>query len=72
MAREKETYRLELEQILLKFGGRHILSKQDVMEYTGKGRSWCDKHLKIPPCGCTAVQLAFQLSHLGEKFSFMR
>ena len=64
MGREKETYRLELELILAHFNGKHIISWKEVQEYTGKGKDWCNSHLKIPHDGCTAVQLAFALSHL--------
>lgn len=64
MPREKETFRLELEQILAKFGGKHIITFAEVQEYTGKGYKWCNKHLKIPHDGCTAVQLAKALSEL--------
>ena len=64
MPREKETYRLELEQILAHFGGKHIISWAEVQEYTGKGYKWCNQHLKVPHDGCTAVQLAHALSNL--------
>ncbi len=64
MPREPETFRLELEQILTHFGGKAVLTRSEVMEYTGKGRTWCDKHLKLPHSGCTAVQLALALSRL--------
>ena len=64
MAREKENFRLELEQILAKNNGKHILSWKDVQDYTGKGKDWCNSHLKIPHDGCTAVQLAKALSDL--------
>ena len=64
MAREKETYRLELEQILARFGGKCIISFAEIQEYTGKGYKWCCKHLDIPHDGCTAVQLAHALTNL--------
>lgn len=64
MAREKETYRLELEQILARFDGRTVISWKEVQEYTGKGKDWCNSHLKIPHDGCTVVQLANALSSL--------
>lgn len=67
MAREKETFRLELEQILARFDGRHIISFKEVREYTGKSYDWCTKHLDIPHDGCTAVQLAHALTNLGGK-----
>ena len=64
MAREKENFRLELEQILTRFGGKNIISWKEVQDYTGKGKDWCNNHLKIPHDGCTAVQLAKALSDL--------
>ena len=64
MAREKETYRFELELILEHFNGKHIISFTEVQEYTGRSYNWCRQHLNIPRKGCTAVQLAFALSHL--------
>lgn len=63
MAREKETYRLELEQILARFG-KSVLSFKEVQEYTGRGYKWCCAHLDIPHDGCTAVQLAHALTDL--------
>ena len=67
MAREKENYRLELEQVLAHFGGKHIISFSEVQEYTGKGYKWVSNHLDIPHDGCTAVQLAHALACVGEK-----
>ena len=64
MAREKETFRLELEQILQRFDNHQIISWAEVQEYTGKGYKWCNSHLKIPHDGCTAVQLAHALTNL--------
>ena len=66
MAREKPTYRDELEQILARFG-KHIFSWKEVQVYTGRGKDWCNTHLKIPHDGCTAVQLAHALTNLGGK-----
>ena len=66
MAREKPTYRDELEQILARFG-KHIISFTEVQEYTGKSYNWCREHLDIPRKGCTAVQLAHALTNLGGK-----
>lgn len=66
MAREKENYRLELEQVLAHFGGKHIISFSEVMAYTGRGYKWVSNHLDIPHDGCTAVQLAQALACIGE------
>ena len=44
MARENETYRLELEQLMLHFPGKHVLTRTELMEYLGKNRTWLDNH----------------------------
>ena len=65
MARENETYRLELEQILAAFGGKRVLSVTDVAGYVGKSRDWCREHLGISgKDGVTAVKLALILSRM--------
>jgi len=63
---EKPLYRLELEEILKAFGGKHIISFAEVQQYTGKGKYWCTKHIPVPHNGCTAVQLAHALANLGQ------
>ena len=40
MAREKPTYRLELEQILAFFPGKRLLTISDVAKYLGRSRNW--------------------------------
>ena len=44
MARERETYRLELEQVLAAFPDKATLTRSDVMNYTGRGRKWLNSH----------------------------
>lgn len=44
MARERETYRLELEQVLAAFPNKATLTRTDVMAYTGRGRKWLNNH----------------------------
>lgn len=61
---EPPTYRLELEQILSHFGGKRILSRNNVAEYLGKSKEYCRDHLKIGADGVTAVQLALILSKI--------
>lgn len=63
MAREKETYRLELEQILAYFGDKRILTLTDVATYVGKTRDWTRSHLGVTGEGVTAVKLAYILSN---------
>ncbi len=58
MAREKPTYRLHLEQIRERFAGKTILTRTEVMEYTGKGRTFLDSHGFKGKRDITAVELA--------------
>lgn len=44
MAREKETFRLELEQLIAAYPQRAVLTRTDIMNYTGRGRKWLDSH----------------------------
>lgn len=62
MAREKETYRLELEQINLRFGGKAVLTCAEVSSYVGHCHRWCVKHLGMSGDGMTSVMLAHRLS----------
>lgn len=62
MAREKETYRAELEEILRYFGERKILTVTDMTKYLGKSREWVQAHISNKPI--TAVQLAYALTNL--------
>lgn len=64
MAREKETFRLELEQINLRFGGKAVLTCAEASAYTGHCYRWCAKHLGVSKDGITAVMLAHRLSSL--------
>ena len=62
MPREKETFRLELEQIYLRFGGKAVLSCTEVCQYVGHCHRWCVKNLGMTGDGMTAVKLAHVLS----------
>lgn len=64
MAREKETFRLELEQINLRFGGKATLTCVEVSQYVGHCYRWCVKHLGLSANGMTAVMLAHKLSSM--------
>lgn len=44
MSRERETYRLELEQVMAAFPNKAVLNRTDVMAYTGRKRTWLDNH----------------------------
>ena len=58
MAREKPTYRLHLEQIREQFQGKNILTRTEVMQYTGRGRTFLDSHGFKGKTYITAVELA--------------
>lgn len=46
MPREKETFRLELEEILKFTGGRRVLTVTDVSNYTGQSRRVCRERIQ--------------------------
>ena len=64
MPRERPTYRAELEQILAYFKDKKVLSVSDMERYLHKSRSWVEKHVSCKPL--TAVQFAYELTHLNE------
>ena len=66
MAREKETYRLELELVLAAFPNKRILNRSDVMHYTGRGRKWLDSH-GFSGLEFTAVDVAHNLACIHEQ-----
>ena len=63
MAREPETFRLELEQLMIRFPDKTVLTRKDVMDYTGKKRGWLDSHGFIGK-DFTIVKVANLLSKL--------
>ena len=62
MARENATYRLQLEQIIAQYPDKEILSRTDIMKYTGRGRKWLDSHGFAGRTDFTRVQVAHILS----------
>lgn len=64
MAKERETYRDELEGLRQAFPDKRILSKTDVYRYLGRGRDWCSRHLDLGETGTSVYSLARQLSAL--------
>jgi hypothetical protein len=66
MAREKETFRLELEQVLAAFPHKRVLTRTDIMEYTGRGRKWLDSH-GFRGQEFTAVDVANAMAGLRER-----
>jgi len=63
MSRETEAYRPILESILTEYG-KHVLSVDECMKFTGRGRDWLKAHLGIAGGGTTAENLALKLSKL--------
>lgn len=62
MAREKPTFRAELEEILKYFGDKRILTVADMSKYTGMSRDWVNSH--IGNKAMTAVQFAYALTNM--------
>ena len=63
MPREKETFRLELEEILKFTGGRRVLPVTDVRNYTGQSRRVCRERYNVSGKeGISAVALAQMLA----------
>lgn len=59
--KEQELYQLELEQIIKFFHGKRVLTKTDVMNYTGRGKKWLAGHFPKRH-EWTATDLAYDLS----------
>ena len=57
MANEKPNYRLVLEDIKTTTQ-RNFLNIKDVMNYTGKSRTWCTDHIPFVDGYITAAALA--------------
>ena len=66
MAREKETFRLELEMLLAAYPNKRIYNRSDIMAYTGRGRKWLDSH-GFTGQDYTAVDVARNLAVIHEK-----
>ena len=66
MAREKETFRLELEQVIQYFGQKRIISRTDVQRYTGRSRNWVINRIG-PQTEFTQVDLARAMASLSGR-----
>ena len=64
MPREMPTYRLHIEELRNHFPDRSVLSREDIMKYTGRGRKWIDSHGFRGRKDFTIVQVADILSRL--------
>lgn len=59
---EAATYRLHIEQLNMRFGGKAMLTAKEACEYLGHSPLWCRKHLGIDKNGVTVVGLAHKLA----------
>ena len=64
MPKEKPTFRLELEQLRARFPGKSVLTKKEIMEYTGKKEFWMNSHGFKGKGDLTLVQAAAILTAL--------
>lgn len=62
MSKEPENYRLELEQILLHFNGKRLLTRKDAAEYLGRSVDFCRDRMHITKDGISATALAMYLA----------
>ena len=58
MPKEKPTYRLELEQLRASFPGKNVLTRTEIMAYTGKKDYWLNHHGFKGKSSLTLVQVA--------------
>lgn len=45
MPRELPGYREELEMVLSHFGAKRVLTEKEVVEYTGRSKTWVHSHI---------------------------
>ncbi len=64
MPKEKPTFRLELEQLKARFPDKNVLTKQDIMEYTGRKEFWMNSHGFKGKGDLTIVQVAAILTDM--------
>ncbi len=64
MPREKPTFRLELEQLRERFPDKNVLTKKEIMEYTGKKEFWMNSHGFKGRGDLTLVQVAAILTDM--------
>ena len=64
MPREKPTFRLELEQLRERFPDKNVLTKKEIMEYTGKKECWINSHGFKGRGDLTLVQVAAILTDM--------
>ena len=64
MPKEKPTYRLEVEALKAMFPDKNILTKQEIMQYTGKKEYWLNHHGFKGKSSLTIVQVAAILTDM--------
>lgn len=64
MPKEKPTYRLEVESLKAMFPDKNILTKQEIMQYTGKKEYWLNHHGFKGKGSLTIVQVAAILTDM--------
>ena len=66
MAREKEGYREQLEELIRHFGDVGMVTQPQVVAYTGRGEKWVRRRLKVGREGVTLSVLARRLLELCD------
>ena len=66
MAREKEGYREQLEELIRHFGDVGMVTQPQVMAYTGRSDKWVRKRLGVGRSGVTLPVLARRLLELCD------
>ena len=64
MPKEKPTYREELRLLRERFPDRNVLTKKEIMEYTGRGEYWMNSHGFKGRQNLTLVQVAAILTNM--------
>lgn len=66
MAREREGYREQLEELIRHFGDVGMVTQPQVIAYTGRGEKWVRRRLKVGREGVTLPVLARRLLELCD------
>ena len=64
MPREKPTFRLELEQLKAEFPEKNVVTREEIMTYTGRKDYWMDHHGFKGKKTLTLVQVAAILTDM--------
>jgi hypothetical protein len=66
MAREREGYREQLEELIRHFGDVGMVTQPQVVAYTGRGEKWVRRRLGVGRQGVTLPVLARRLLELCD------